>query len=117
MITWLFDILLIGLGIAMLVGGRYGITRQLALVPIITAALDAAFATRIDPSLTPWLSALLVVLQGVILLGGAMQLYQDRVRARNRQARRRRRQQLARYQAAFEQAAARNRTRKHSVCA
>ena len=117
MLAWLFDILLIGLGIAMLVGGRYGITRQLAITPLVTAALDAAFATRIDPSLTPVLSALLVVLQGVILLGGAMLLHQDRVRARNRQARRQRRRQLARYQAAFEQAAACSRTREHSVCA
>ena len=117
MLTWLFDILLVGLGIGMLVGGRYGTTRQLALAPLVTAALDAAFAARIDPSLTPVLSALLIVLQGVILLGGAMLLYQDRVRARNRQARRRRRQQLARYRAAFEQAAACPRTREHSACA
>ena len=117
MVAWLFDILLVGLGIAMLVGGHYGITRQMALAPLVTAALDAAFAACIDPSLTPWLSAMLIVLQGVILFGGTMLLYQDRVRVRNRQARRRRRQQLARYQAAFEQAAACSRRRERSVCA
>ncbi len=117
MLSWLFDILLVTLGIGMLLGSRYGTTRQLAVAPLVTAALDMAFAAQITPSPTPVLSALLVVLQGVILATGALMLYQDRVRAHNQQARRRRRRQMARYRAAFEQAAAYPRAREQGVCA
>ena len=117
MITWIFDILLVALGVGMLLMGHCGTTRQLAGVPLMAAAVDAAFAAQLDLAITPVLSALLVALQGIILLSGVLVLYQDRVRVRNRQARRLRRQQVARSQAAFERAASRMRPREREFCA
>ena len=121
MVSWIVDILLAALAVSMLIGGHYGVTRQLAFAPLLTAVLDAVFATQVDLGLTPVLSALLFALQAVILLGGALVLYQDRVRVRNRRARRRRRQELARSRAAFEQAAEqaahRSAARRRGLCA
>ena len=113
--SWILDTLLLGVGIAMLLKGHYGTTRELAVAPLITAAVDAAFAAQVNIALTPVLSALLFVLQGIILSGATLVLYQDRVRLRNHRARRRRRQQLARTRQAFEQAAACHQT--HGACA
>ncbi len=117
MTTWILDMALVALSLSMFLFGHYGTTRQLAIAPLVAAALDVAFAGQIDPSLTPVLSALLIALQGALLLAGGLVLYQDRVRLRNRQARRRRRQQLVRSRLAFEQAASRPSRREQEVCA
>ena len=89
----------------LLVGGKFGITRQRAIVPLLTAVLDGAFVSEIAFSLTPVLSTVLLVLQGLILSFSGWMLYQDRVRFRNKQLRRRREKQLTRSRLAFEQAA------------
>ena len=89
----------------LLVGGKFGITRQLAILPLLTAVLDGAFVSEIAFSLTPVLSTVLLVLQGLILSFSGWMLYQDRVRFRNKQLRRRREKQLTRSRLAFEQAA------------
>ena len=110
MFTYILDLLLVLVAVWMLVRGRLGTTRQLALAPLAVAALDAVFAGQLDPSLTPVLSGLLIVLQAVILVGCTLVLRRDRVLARNKEARRRRRREMARTQAAFEAAAARRNT-------
>ena len=89
----------------LLVGGKFGITRQLAFLPLLTAVLDGAFVSEIAFSLTPVLSTVLLVLQGLILSFSGWMLCQDRVRFRNKQLRRRREKQLTRSRLAFEQAA------------
>lgn len=89
----------------LLVGGKFGITRQLAFLPLLTAVLDGAFVSEIAFSLTPVLSTVLLVLQGLILSFSGWMLYQERVRFRNKQLRRRREKQLTRSRLAFEQAA------------
>ena len=89
----------------LLVGGKFGITRQLAFLPLLTAVLDGAFVSEIAFSLTPVLSTVLLVLQGLILSFSGWMLYQDRVRFRNKQLRRRLEKQLTRSRLAFEQAA------------
>ena len=101
----------------MLTLGKFGVTRQLALAPVAVAALDAAFARLIRFSLTPVLSVLLVLLQLTVLCGSAMVLYQDRVRARNKENRRRRRREMARTRAAFEQKACGRDSRTPCACA
>lgn len=85
--------------------GKFGATRQLAFLPLLTATLDGTFVSEIAASLTPVLSAVLWGLQGVILAFSGWMLYQDRIRFRNKQLRRRREKQLARSRCAFEQAA------------
>ncbi|MBQ8684305.1 MAG: hypothetical protein IJ518_07315 [Clostridia bacterium] len=119
MFTYILDLLLAAVAVAMLLKGHYGATRQLALAPLLVAALDATFASQLDLSLTPVLSGLLIALQVVILAGCALVLRRDRVLARNKQARRRRRREIARTQAAFEAAAARHATapRRQVACA
>ena len=104
MFAFLMDILLLVLAVFMLMKGRYSATRQMALVPLGAAVLDGMTLGAVTPSLTPMLSALLVVLQVVILVTGSLALYRDRVRTRNKQARRVRRRELERSRAAFEQA-------------
>ena len=104
MLSFVMNILLATLAVMMLIKGRYGVTRQMAVVPLGAALLDTLTFGAVNPALTPALSALLVVLQVVILATGALVLYQDRVRARNKQARRVRRRELERSRAAFEQA-------------
>ena len=113
MISLCFDMILAAVAVGMFIGGRYGTTRQLAAAPLATAVVDIAFFTKVQPMLTPGLSALLVVLQAVILLGSALVLYQDRVHYRNKCARRRRRREWAHNRAAFEQAL----PREQRVCA
>ena len=104
MFTYIIDGLLVALGAAMLLKGHYGITRQSGFMPLATAALDAAFVAQLDLSLTPWLSAVVILLQLTVLGANALLFYKDAVCARNKQARRRRRQEVARSRAAFEQA-------------
>ncbi len=114
---YVLDMLLVAMAIGMFLGGRYGVTRQLAFAPLLVAVVDAAFAAQLDLALTPVLSALLVALQVVIFGGSALVLYQDRVHARNKEARRRRRRELARTRLAFEQAAQRREQTACRVCA
>ena len=88
--TLVLDVLLAGLAAGMFFGWHYGITRQTAAAPLVVAVLDAIFVGKIDPSLTPVLSALLIALQAVVLLGGAAVLREDRRRARAKAENRRR---------------------------
>ena len=104
MLTLVLDVLLAVLAVYMLMKGHYGITKQAGLAPLAVAVLDASFASVIDPSLTPVLSAALVALQVVVLAGAGILSYEDAVRARNKQARRIRRQEVARSRAAFDRA-------------
>lgn len=101
------DGLLILTAAAMLLFGKYGITRELALAPLTTAVLDGFLSSAMDFSLTPWLSAAVVLLQGVILAFSGLMLYQDRVHFRNKQLRRKREQDLAKTRRVFEEAEAR----------
>ena len=107
MFTLFIDLALALVAALMIVKGHYGITRQLAAVPLVVALVDAAFATQINLALTPVLSALLVVLQVVILSLSAAVLREDALRARMKRVRRRRREEQARDRAAFEQVAQR----------
>ena len=104
MLSFVMNLLLAGLAVLMLMKGRFGATRQMAIVPLGAALLDTMTYGAVDAALTPALSGLLVVLQVVILAAGTLVLYNDRVRARNKQARRARRRELERSRAAFEQA-------------
>ena len=113
MFTLFIDLALALVAALMMVKGHYAITRQLAAVPLVVALIDAAFAAQIDLVLTPVLSALLVVLQVVILSLSAVVLREDALRARMKRARRRRREEQARDRAAFEQVA----QRRHRVAA
>ena len=117
MLTLVIDILLVAVAAGMFFGGHYGVTRQVAALPLVVAVIDAVFAAQVTLSLTPVLSAVLVVLLLVILAGSGVLLHEARVHARNKQARRRRRRDLARSRAAFEQAAARREQTGHRVCA
>ena len=115
------DAVLVLAAAAMLVFGKFGVTRELAFLPLLTAVLDGVFVTEIAFSLTPVLSVLLVVLQGIILAFSGLMLYQDRVRFRNKQLRRRRERELSRSRLAFEQASERSQRAgkrgAHRVCA
>ena len=115
------DAVLVLAAAAMLVFGKFGVTRELAFLPLLTAVLDGVFVTEIAFSLTPVLSVLLVVLQGMILAFSGLMLYQDRVRFRNKQLRRRRERELSRSRLAFEQASERSqragKRAAHRVCA
>ena len=104
MLSFVMNILLVSLAVLMLMKGRFGATRQMAIVPLGAAVLDTMTFGAVTPSMTPGLSALLVVLQVVILATGSLVLYQDKVRAHNKQARRARRRELEKSRAAFEQA-------------
>ncbi len=115
--SYIVDLALAAVAVAMLLKGHYGATRQLALAPLMIAILDASFVGVISYSATPVLSILLTMLQLVVLCGSTTVLYQDRVRTRNKQARRRRRHDILRTQAAFEQAREQKTTRTVSICA
>ncbi len=119
MLTLVFDFLLAAVAVGMFFAGRYGVTRQAACLPLAVAVMDAVVAGQITLSLTPVLSALLMALQCVILMGSALLLYADRARAKAKQSRRRRRRELARTRAAFEQATSRREAvaAPHRVCA
>ena len=64
-------------------------------VPILVALVDAAFASQLQLSLTPVISALLVVLQVAILMVSVGVLREDMARARAKRARRRREEAIA----------------------
>ena len=104
MLSIMLNILLATLAVMMMIKGRYGATRQMAIVPLGAAVLDTMTYGAVNPAQTPALSTLLVMLQLVILATGALALHRDRVRARNKQARRIRRRELEQSRAAFEQA-------------
>ena len=100
-ITIVLDVLLVTMAAAMVLGGKYGVTKQLAMVPTAIAALDMYLAPQIDPALTMTVSVIAVLLQAVILLGAAAVLHEDRVRTRNKMRRRQRRREVAARRAAL----------------
>ncbi|MBQ7089450.1 MAG: hypothetical protein IJN04_07420 [Clostridia bacterium] len=110
MFTYAIDLALALVAALMMVKGHYGITRQLAAVPLAVALLDAAFAAQLDLALTPVLSAAVILLQVVILSLSVVMLRQDALHARAKRTRRARRQQQEQDRAAFD-AAARRRNR------
>ena len=99
--TIILDLLLVAVAAAMCISGKYGVTKQLAVVPAAIAALDMYLAPQIDPTLTMTISIFAVLLQVVILLGAAAILHEDRVRTRNKQRRRQRRREVAARRAAL----------------
>ncbi len=115
MFTLFIDLALALVAALMILKGHYGITRQLAAVPLAVAMVDAAFATQLQLSLTPVVSALLIALQVAILAASGEVLREDMVRARNKINRRRRREAVARDRAVFEQAA--QRRQRMAACA
>ena len=115
MLSFVMNILLATLAVMMLIKGRYGVTRQMAVVPLGAALLDTLTFGAVNPALTPALSALLVVLQVVILSLSVGVLREDAARARMKRARRRRREEMARDRAAFDRAA--QRRDRLAVCA
>ena len=117
MFTLFIDVALALLAALMILKGHYNITRQMAMVPLTVALVDAAFATQLQLSLTPVVSALLIALQVIILAVGGEMLREDMVHARNKMNRRRRREELARSRAAFEQAAQRHDRMRQAACA
>ena len=117
MLTYVIDLVLALVAALMIVKGHYGITRQVAAVPLAVALVDAAFATQVQLSLTPVLSAIVIALQVIILTVSGAILREDMVRARNKMNRRRRREELARTRAAFEQAAQRRDAMRRVACA
>ena len=115
MFTYFIDLGLALVAALMLVKGHFGITRQLAAVPLVVALVDAVFAAQIDLALTPVISALVIVLQVAILALSAAVLREDAIRARMKRTRRRRREQMARDRAVFDEAA--QRRSRMAVCA
>ncbi len=99
--TIILDLLLVAMAAAMCIGGKYGVTKQLALVPTAIAALDMYLAPQIDPSLTMVVSIFAILLQVAVLLGAAAVLHEDRVRTRNKMRRRERRREVAARRAAL----------------
>ena len=67
MFTLFIDLALAMVAALMIPKGHYMITRQLAAVPLAVALVDAAFASQLQLSLTPVISALVIALQVVIL--------------------------------------------------
>lgn len=114
-IALILDALLAVTAGALFFGGKTGIARQMAAAPLLTAALDAAFAAQIRPEATPVLSVLLLVLQAAVLAGSVRLMQIDRARARSKA----RRRQLRRSRAAFEEAldARQARQSARQVCA
>ena len=115
MFTYFIDLGLALVAALMLVKGHFGITRQLAAVPLVVALVDALFAAQIDLALTPVVSALLIVLQLIILTLSAAILREDAIHARMKRTRRRRREQMSRDRAVFDEAAQRH--GRMAVCA
>ena len=101
MFTYVIDLGLALVAALMLLWGHYTITRQMAAVPLVVALVDAAFASQLQLSLTPVISALLVVLQVAILMVSVGVLREDMARARQKRARRRREEEIARARAAI----------------
>ena len=117
MFTLFIDLGLALVAALMILKGHYGITRQMAAVPLTVALVDAAFATQLQLSLTPVISALLIALQVIILAASGEMLREDAIQARNKRNRRTRREELARSRAAFEQAAQRRDAMRRVACA
>ena len=101
MFTYVIDFALALVAALMLLRGHYTITRQMAAVPLVVALVDAAFASQLQLSLTPVISALLVALQVAILMVSVGVLREDMARARAKRARRRREEAIAHARAAM----------------
>ena len=95
------DLLLVAIAAAMVILGKYGITKQVTVVPIGIALLDLYLLPQFDLSLTMAISVIAWLLQVVVLLGAAAVLHEDRVRARNKMRRRQRRREVAARRAAL----------------
>ena len=110
-ISIVFDVLLALMAGLMLLGGKYGLTRQLAAAPLVVAVLDICFGGNIQPMLTPVLSVLVLSLQLTVLVfcGRVWQL--DRARTKSKA----RRRQLRRSRVAFEEGLARRESRREPV--
>ena len=117
MFTYVIDLALALVAALMLLWGHYNITRQLAVVPLVVALVDASFASQIDLALTPVVSALLVVLQVAILTVSTAVLREDMARARMKRNRRRRREEMARDQEAFRRASESRTRMRTAACA
>lgn len=117
MFTYVIDLALALVAALMLLRGHYNITRQVAMAPLAVALVDAAFASQLELSLTPVISALVVAVQLAVLLFSMGVLHEDGRRVRQQRARRRRREELERSRAAFEQAAARRDALRPAACA
>lgn len=117
MFTLFIDLGLALVAALMLLWGHYNITRQLAAVPLVVALVDAAFASQLQLTLTPVISALLVVLQMAILLVSTAVLREDLARARMKRARRRRREEMARDREVFRRAAESTTRTRRAACA
>ena len=117
MFTYVIDFALALVAALMILKGHYGITRQLASVPLAVALVDAAFAYQLDLALTPVISTLLVLLQVAILTVSTAVLREDMARARMKRARRRRREQLEHDRIVFQQAAQRRDSMPRVACA
>ena len=103
MFTYVIDLGLALVAALMLLWGHYDITRRMAAVPLVVALVDAAFASQLQLSLTPVISALLVVLQVAILMVSVGVLREDMARARQKRARRRHEEEIARARAAMQE--------------
>ena len=103
MFTYVIDFALALVAALMLLRGHYTITRQMAAVPLVVALVDAAFASQLQLSLTPVISALLVVLQVAILMVSVGVLREDMARARQKRARRRHEEEITRARAAMQE--------------
>ena len=104
MFTLLIDLALALVAALMLLKGHYAITRQMATVPLVVALVDATFAAQLQLSLTPVISALLVVLQIAILMVSGGILREDMARARQKRARRQQHEAQSRRQTVLHQA-------------
>ena len=101
-VSYIMDGLLASAAVWMFLRGHFMVTRELALVPLLTAAADAAFAAQLTPELTPIISAALLLLQAVILFVSVALTAADRAKARRKEERYRRRMQLAQARDAFD---------------
>ena len=86
----------------LLLRGHFAATKELALVPLLTALMDVAFAGQLSPELTPVISGLLFMLQAAILLFSVALAVRDRALARRKAERRRRRMAIARERDLFD---------------
>ena len=115
MFTLFIDLGLALVAALMLLWGHYNITRQMAAVPLVVSLLDAAFATKLQLSLTPVVSALLIALQIAVLMVSVGVLREDAARTRQKQARRRREEIAARTRASLREVESCNRCLHHAA--
>ena len=101
-VSYITDALLAVTAAWLLLRGHFAATKELALVPLLTALMDVAFAGQLSPELTPVISGLLFALQAAILLLSVALAVRDRALARRKAERRRRRMAIARERDLFD---------------